>query len=388
VDSTLGQQSLKSILIFVEIPFNARDFDRMGISTLSETFSVFLFDLSTMFNPSYPRSPEGFSIESFTYIHPLDVSELNRSIGEIDRIAVVVDYLLEGPAQSALRSLISSRGITAARYYSEIPKGVYPLSIRRTGSEVKRHILRTANRLRTIASCRIADKICNKISIWSGLACGRIPSANLGQRVDAHSMDYDIFLREGIANDCSSFRYGVFLDQGLYRNHDRFITGNRAPYLAEPYGRAMENFFCGLEDRFGYPIFVARHPRAKGDDIPFAHWRLLTRSTATLIQSCSLVLTHYSTATSFAILWGKPLVVVSSGLLESTSSGSYIRGFAKELGAPVVNFELATSQHFKTLAPKVDVPRYQRYKSLYLKVPGTQENGLWRVFSDAILSKR
>jgi hypothetical protein len=132
---------------------------------------------------------------------------------------------------------------------------------------------------------------------------------------------------------------------------------------------------------------IAAHPRARyfqrhGDyfeGIPIEYGK-----TAELIRDCEVVVCHDSTAIHFAVLFGKPLLFVTSDELIPSYEGRSIAQAAAALGKSAVNLDrpLGSLDWGKEL--QVDPEKYREYKNKYIKLDGSPERPMWEVIIDHV----
>lgn len=225
------------------------------------------------------------------------------------------------------------------------------------------------------------------ISIISCQKALLIPETNTPKRIFGHSFDYDIYLDKLPQTNFINASYAVFIDQNLYFNHDQYLTGNRR-MVNSNYFEKMEAFFCKLEIMLGIFIVIAPHPKGLYNiDHPFFNRLSKDYTTDELIKNSILVLSHYSTAISFAILFNKPIVLLTSNDLNQNSHiRHYISSFKKELNCNIFNIDYANKiTHYISEIFKIDQKAYKRYEINYIKYPQTPNLPLWEIFANEIL---
>jgi len=129
-------------------------------------------------------------------------------------------------------------------------------------------------------------------------------------------------------------KFAVFLDQYLPFHPDFEILGNKTVPVKEYYD-SLNQFFAFIEEKYKLDIIIAAHPKAqryknenffKGKDIQF-------NKTCELVSSCEFVLAHYSTSINYSIIFNKPIIFVTSELLNvvNPSANNYILQLGKLL---------------------------------------------------------
>ena len=98
-----------------------------------------------------------------------------------------------------------------------------------------------------------------------------------------------------------------------------------------------------------------------------------------------VVLLHQSTSFSFAVLFNKPTVFLTSNKLRNSWIGPRIDNLAKILNGKVINMnnDLNKPLDLQNLL-KIDENKYKNYLDQYLKVPNSPDIPLWEIFTDFI----
>lgn len=213
------------------------------------------------------------------------------------------------------------------------------------------------------------------------------PKSRAPHQIWAHHFDYDTYLALRELPHQDEAPYALFLDQDFVNNSDRMITGT-APYVSESrYYSSLNRFFSDFEMRTGLPVKIAAHPKS---EISFTSAAFSGRTTekgdtARLTRDATIVFGHYSFALSFAILWNKPLVLLTTDELCNYYLYPYIEAYRDGLSVPLVNVD-------KRQSATIDLPAwldistnaYREFKYDHIKAPGTPEKPLWEIFSNAV----
>lgn len=158
-------------------------------------------------------------------------------------------------------------------------------------------------------------------------------------------------------------RYAVFLDINLPHQSDLAIGGYPRIDPAAYY-RALNRFFGMVEAQCGLEVVVAAHPKADYDASTFAGRKTHRLVTAELVKDAELVLSHTSTALSYAVLNVKPLLFIYTSEMLAAYRDTIIsemRCYADYLRAPICNIDEVTTVDSKLFGTP-DAGRYQLYK--------------------------
>lgn len=385
--------SIRHILILTETPFRKRDHERFGIDILSRHFQVHILDCTPLLRSELWATFGHYRYECPEYVPVHTIDEIKRIIAPLRNQAVAIDYLLPGSGQHrCIRETLRSFGILRSRVFA----GVMPAPMMRQWKQRPRALIK---RLRDMISGRYRKFRCAlypmlgltsdmaEITVLSGIHTLGSPDVHAPYQIWAHSFDYDRFLA---LRDCSPepvSPYAVFLDQNLVERHDFLISGTPAYVTALKYFPALHQFFTEFEERTGIPVVIAAHPKTPytNGTSPFGGRKFVTGETARLIQGASLVFTHYSTALSFSVLWGIPVVFLTTDELQVSRYQPYIEGFQASLAAPLLNVDNYRLSDIDLRAwTQISVHNYASFKEKYIKSQGSLELPLWEIFSDAL----
>jgi hypothetical protein len=197
-----------------------------------------------------------------------------------------------------------------------------------------------------------------------------------------HALDYDLYLATGPRTTAGRTRSAVFVDQFLTDHPDSGPNGEPACDPAT-YFVNLRRLFDEIEQRLNLAVVIAAHPRSdySANDARFGGRPVLHNRTVELVRDSALVITHYSTAISFVVLYGRPLLLtLDDGMLGDRVGTDAARSAGSWLGAPVVNLDHERVDWDSVMS--VDSSAYERYRRAFLKTPGTPELPIWQQFAD------
>ena len=162
-------------------------------------------------------------------------------------------------------------------------------------------------------------------------------------------------------------KYAVFLDLNLPYQSDLSLLGLQT-VKPHDYYQSLNKFFGLLAQQYDVKIVIAAHPKTSTDSKVFGDLEIYRLSTAELVKDADFVITHHSTALSYAVLNTKPCVFIYTnemGELYPNCRVASIKLFASYLDAPVYNIDrISEGSEVVVRAPKVI--RYDDYKFRYL----------------------
>ena len=215
------------------------------------------------------------------------------------------------------------------------------------------------------------------------------PIGSRTKTINAHSLDYDIYLKEQKFVPRNNKGTGVFLDEYL-PFHPDYLRMRQKPFSKyEEYYSLLCRFFKYLEDVYGSKIVIAAHPRSNYEDHPdyFDGRRVIKGKTVELVRDAGFVIAHSSTSINFAVLYKKPLLFITTDSLQKSMQGEWIKSMASSLGKKVINISKTTHLDLNSELV-IDEKIYETYKNAYIKKNGSEETFFWQIYADEIKTLR
>lgn len=386
-----GLHSQKNIIILTESPFTKRDYDRFGIEILQQYFNVVVFDCTPWLKPQVWRqySEIVYPFSQYNTIHKWD--EFERKMAHVSK-GLAIDYLGNSGFSKRIYQIFRNHEMLRTIVFN----GPLPLVHLKTLQRLK--ILywqgdvfrRLSTQLRSKMRAVVSASLPFDIAVLSGETCLKDLLSQTIHKIWAHSFDYDLYLNLRDRKGTRSKPYAVFLDQNLAYHSDLVYNGIKSSVTAGKYYPSLLAFFDMFERVTGIDVIFSAHPRSRYDLRPY----LLSGkvpvqgATAELIRDADVVLSHDSTAISFAILWRKPMIFLTSNELKRSLHGFEIELFSNLLEAPLVNIDNLNELNIDLTAwMGFDEGAYSDYQKKYIKMPGTPELPVWEIFSDYVQKK-
>lgn len=174
-------------------------------------------------------------------------------------------------------------------------------------------------------------------------------SKNTIKKLQVHSFDYNNYIfSQQSSNIVIDEPYILFIDQYYPFHPDMAICGvNHIPY--EPYYEQLNNTFKMIEEKLNMKIIIAAHPKSlKYKDTDFFDGRrVFWGCTSDLTKKATLVITHDSTAISYAIMSHKPVLIITSSLIKKYYPVNYNNSInlSDEFGFTLVNMDNKETVH-------------------------------------------
>jgi len=381
-------EGIDQIVFLTETPFRERDYHRFGIAILSRHFKVLVFDCTPLLRPAMWKKLGHLRFEWAGYSPVYQPSDIEKNVSGWRNRAIAIDYLFSGKSQQYFRNLLRKNGVLRSIFLGPtIPNP------KKYGVPRLRQIARST---RDLSLCIFYSFRCGMnpaipipwniadIAVLSGQQSMCNPKSRSPHRIWAHHFDYDTYLalRDQPTEPISP--YALFLDQDFLNNSDRMITGTPAYVTAEKYYLSLNRFFSEFENLTGLPVVIAAHPKS---DLSLTQSSFMGRTTihndsANLTRNASLVFGHYSFALSFAILWEKPIVLLSTDELLKYYLYPCIEAYRDSLRVPLLNVDsYKLSDIISACRNNVALDAYKRFKEQHIKTAGTPELPLWEIFS-------
>ncbi len=389
---------MRKIHLVTDCPFEARDYDRFGIETLQgQGFEYHVWDLSPLIaTDRFQTAEKSGKIRRFSGLHLIQEKALAlRQLASFTENDAVISILgLRANNYKYIKSLASSSAKLVQLRLGNIPKS---------------HIAKIQNPARrnwiSLSKALLARMV--KLLSPRELILQRMPASYLGLRpadiviaagevalrsisktsptevVNTISFDYEIYLKTLQVPARPDTDFIVYIDEYTPFHPDWAHVGIAPACTADELYPRLCKFFDQIETVTGKKIVIAAHPRS---DYPlgtsyFGQRSLIKGETASLIRNCSFLMVHGSTSVSYATLFQKPMLFMTSKIFspyERFSISSMAEAFQK---VPVF-FDEDFSKINLESELRVDLPIYKRYKDRYLKDPSASEEDIWLAFGN------
>ena len=213
-----------------------------------------------------------------------------------------------------------------------------------------------------------------------------LKSTKIKNRILAHSMDYDIYLSLKNKKKSDLPPYAVFLEDNMTQDSDYSILNILPPVNESQYFPTLIKFLKKFEADTGLKVKIAIHPKSSKDFSNLLEdFECHKGNTAEIVKDATLVLLHASTSVSYAILFNKPTLFLTSYELNKSWLGSRIDNFARVINSKLINMTSSINDTFKLDSfLNTDKEKYKNYIDQYLKMPNSLEIPLWDIFTKYI----
>jgi len=386
--------SQKKIIYLIEQPLSRWNYDRFGIQRWRERgWRVEVWDLTRLLNPSLVESD--FNLDG----PPPDFDGLyivakNNELTERFNSLFGGEYYMglfgEDAAQVRIMARFSRLG--AKRIWSYL--GCFPTVPLSSAELWRRRIKRWVDEGFYQFFLKISgviyrklykSKIIPELVVVSGeRSVPFFASANEIEIINAHNLDYDIYLELKDKVTLAENKYLVFIDQNLCFHTDFNSTGVNVGVSPKKYFPAI----CKIINEVSINLFtdpvVAAHPRFNPNQVCeyFSDIPVIYGDTAKLIRDSYVVIGHHSVAIQFAVLFSKPVIFLTSDEINNTETAQSIEKLASELGKQPINIDRDLSDIDWEGELSVDQERYTSYIGNYIKMRGSDEKPAWDIVID------
>ena len=386
-----------SIIFIIESPFNLRDYHRFGIELLLQRgFNVEIWDLTPHLYPDFykkytPRDPINF-INHIIIREKPEVENLLHGLTAEDTVIAAITINSES---LYIGEYLSLKNVN----YGTMALGTVPFlvtkksTINKIKDAIRSPIQYLLKAYHLLTKERLNLPLINFIIIGGSIQKQAvIKREDFGEKtdiIDAHGPDYDMFLKEEQTseNRIIGRDYLVFIDECGPYHPDILRRGSDNDVNIHTYYTDINNFLDLIEDSLGIKVIIAAHPRAPYDKIGncYGGREIIFGNTIRLVKYANIVLMHSSTAVNFAVLYSKPLILLSNSDY-SKHNLNCIDLLGKTLSRNVLN--ISKCKHIPTDYLSIDKVAYKIFIDKYLKSNGSPQKNIWEIFADFIEQKQ
>ena len=381
---------MKKILILLQSPFLKKDYERFGIDILKKNFDIKILDFSSWLRSSVYHNFKDkiFHCEEYNIIKNRDIF-LNISL-DSDPL-LIFDFLDRRPETAWIRNKLKNKKNTFVHFNINL----IPVNTRFIKKVTKfLYMIKNPKSLFLFIIDFIEFKFYKykylfipDIIVTGGLVANK--QKNIRKKINAHSLDYGIYLKIKDKPIDKSAKYAVFIDQALTSHPDVIIKNIKPSVTEKSYFLQLNNFFKILKKETNLDIKFATHPMSQEKKLPLLLKNIIfdKGNTAELIKNSSLVLGHNSTALSFAVLFKKPIINLTSQELKKSWLGPDIEMYCKSIGGKMINMDENINKQINLEELlKIDEVKYKEFKDNYLKVPQSPDIPLWEIVSNNLIN--
>lgn len=373
----------KIILLFTASHLSDRVKKRFGIDFfLNNNFKVIVFDLHDYF---YPEPGQLEDVSTYSPHPNLDVFACNK----FNEIKNIINSSGEGVALLAIPNGYDSVKIKKCLQLNNMKVGTMYVGMLPFGPSFAggsfSAIKRKFKMFKRLTICEFFKKVINKcyirffdISHYDFLITNNYETALLNYSnhnpisiIETHSWDYDLTLENKNSLNKIGHKYVVFLDQYLFDHPDIIKANLKVGKNKKEYYDQLNAFFSKIESNTNYKVIISAHPAVSSSLCEykklFQGREVTCGNSVELVKFSEFVLSHCSTANSFAVIYNKPILFLINDDLEDSDIGNDIKAASLALASKPIN--ISQSYEIKTLLENlnIDSKKYADYKYRYIK---------------------
>ncbi len=377
-------EEVKKIVLLLSSPFNQKDKERFGVECLAQNgFEVEVWDFTPFLNPWRWQRSQLFN-NSTCEIYRIfsDQRTAFASISGLRKDCLIVCIINFAYETCSLYRIISKCDVR----YCLISYNYISFDMKPNRNIFKRLASVSFQKLRGYLFLKIPYKfLCVSpaaivLMLGGKLDLAGLPVDSATRIVRSHYFDYDIYLKELQKPVEGKERIAVFLDNFIPFHPDWGSAGNLDPV---EYYALLCKFFDLLEKKYGVRIVIAAHPRSTYEELPdyFNGRAVIKDRTVELVRHSEFVVVHHSASISFAVLFSKPLVFITTDKLHQTEVAKIIDFMALAFNKTPINLDQDLKENMDEELI-VDESVYQKYVATYIKPKGTEDLPIWQAFSN------
>ena len=374
-------RQLTTLVILIKNPLTVREYDRINVAKLEQKYKVQIFDCT---NLVFPVAKRDRGNEEFFPNNLVKIDTLWDLCIQLNKYSpgLVVDYMGNFSIKTAIVfHLIKSKGFLLVVIDSgPVPS---PIGIKLTIKNQRGLFKKVVNKI----LLNIANLVLNPtadIAVVAGTSWESNKRFSLASvKIHGHSFDYEEYLLKRHIPTDRKGRYAVYIDEDIANHRDNFELGLEHPVTGDEFFKSLRRFIDRFEKESGVTVIVAGYPSAKYGKHPewLKNIEIVTGKTAELISGADFVFLHASTAVSFAVMWRRPTIFLTSNQICKSWYYSRVKFISTLLNAPIINIDLKECEqlNIKQLE-KIDQASYESYQNTYIKSTMSPEVSLWSIF--------
>jgi len=312
----------KKLIILLHGPISRREYHTFGIEYLKKHFTVSILEISPLVNSKHYEFKRFFKfkiIRNFTELENFFLKNQNSMCWEtgFSYNSLRIAYLLKKNkikiiGADGISSLPTRRFLNKTRHFQVFLRRLKllvlnPLIFINRVSFSLQGYLRIL-RYRKIDIALIGG---NSYSKYNGYEKAK-------DKIYCSSLDYSNYIkRKKYLKKKITNNYAVFIDTYLPFHPEHRSTQSKI-LNSNDYFKSLTNFFKYFEKRTKLKVIIALYPKAdlKKYSLEIKKFKMISGRIVELIKNCKIVMHHGSTAQSYAVIFKKPTIYLTSNFLE------------------------------------------------------------------------
>jgi len=329
---------MRNLLILLPGPYLFRDHERYGIDILKKYFSVSVVDYTSWMNKNFWKTYSENLYRSNEHVVISCKEDFLNFVNNINN-AIVLDNGSINEEIIWMRKVLKEKNSVFVSYYINLLP--YPkINKLKTITKFLKLALKPTKFLKKL-SYFFTTKISHDIAVLGGLAS--LEKTKAINKINAHCMDYDVYLKikDKTFDDNNVSSYAVFLDQDFISHPDYDLLKIKKDISPLEYYTMLIKFLKKFSNKTKLKIKFAVHPKCTNKKLS----NLLQgidysiHNTAELVKKSKVVLLHDSTSISYAVLFNKPTIMLTSDQLNKSFLGPRIKNLAKIVNSEIIHMD-------------------------------------------------
>lgn len=385
-----------TIAILLNAPFTEQNYKRTGVPYLKENFEVVVLDC----NPWVRIGYSSLRFTKYDYPNVITISSANDLEEVISQIkpAYAIDCTGLGALTPFIQKTLRMHGTKL------VVPNTGTLPVPNIGLRTKDYlIMAVKNPYRFLL--KVIAKLSNYINerrVFEpdvALLAGRKALDSYTTKAKKilwiASNDYYTYKsvqdKLGHQNMCLPFqgKYALYIDDCIPLASDYKLLGLTSPVEPDSYYTILRQTFDRMEHITGLQVVVAAHPNGKEINhytTLFGGRHVIFDITAELCSQSDLVFSHISTGLSYAVLWKKPIIILTSKSLDKSWQGAAIRERSIQLNCPLLFMESDDYEYREVCKRSGDVSlaAYKNYIDNFIRSDEVSEVAPWQAFTNFV----
>lgn len=371
----------KKLIIITKNVFTQYDYDRFKIHELKKYFNIFCIDCSSLFFKNIKKNKK----KGQNYFKVKNVYEFFLVINKI-KPNIIFDQLgFSFTYKTIILRLYANFTSICIFYFTGPRKRISTFSNFKVGLN---YFFTYPFKFLIILKNYFTKKIFIKFNFFNTIFLisskyreDMIKKIISKKIIYFHSNDYDNYLINKKKFKIKKIKFAVFIDENVPDHDDYQISNFKSPIDKKTYYQLLNNFFTSFERKFKTKIVIALHPKSKFKEMKknFLNRKIFIGKTQELIFNSKVVFTHCSTSRSYAVLYNKPMIYLTSNTISKTWFGKEIIENCKLTSSQLINLDKINLDIFNSF--KINSKKYKSYKDKFLRHPKAKNILFEKIFN-------
>ena len=378
------------IVFLVENPFTEWQYQRFGIDLLkNKNYEIKILDFTKLINPKIYELHKHAIYKCPQRKEIVRKEDLNRALEGINvDTTIAFDHLQYNSYSKYVRDFIF-KNKKALRAVWDL--GLNPMPKLSVWTKLRQLLLRKnlIQRVKNYVGPQIYyyKHGAPDIALLSGKLSDVGSNKSVKHKIWVHAFDYDKYLVIKNKNQGKRImgNYACYLDEDFIS--DLLILGYRPIITPDKFYPTLNKILSNIEEILGCKVIIAAHPKSDSSvlKLKYNNRRVVKGSTAELVRDSKIVLGHASAGFNFAMLWRKPICILTSNELNKSYYGPFIFARAATTRTTVINIDHEYSNLDKIMKQRIKNNLYDDYLENYIKTENSKKLCIWDIFSKYII---